>query len=420
MLRNKRSMKKSTNKKERNMKREMTNLREQKGITLVALVITIIIIIILATVAINFAFGDNGLIKRAEDARDYYTNSAEYEEQSMANLDAYLEGITAPTVVEAFKNGELQAGDYVNYVPDEHDPVIVGTDKTGYTDAEEISGGTDQTFTQDAENVSWRILGLSEDGEHLLLTTGSPIKKDGEDPYLILQGARGYLSCEATLDEICRLYHNDELAEDTRSMTAKDIENVLGGVTVTYPEEGSPNTGTVTLNADESNTNVGMTTPYRSYTYFAGDYTPEGAVADPIEHATAGTQAEGDAYMFEYDYDEYQSLGVDISREVYDMLFEGTTEEENYAKSYWLASPGVSADNGYAGFGPGAVDIGIVYSGGYNLFFSRGNWSAFGLAVRPVVVLKSNVNINQLQEIEKPTTTEDEGWTSAGGIYGSV
>ena len=36
-----------------------------KGITLVALVITIIIIIILAVVAISFAFGDNGLIKRA-------------------------------------------------------------------------------------------------------------------------------------------------------------------------------------------------------------------------------------------------------------------------------------------------------------------------------------------------------------------
>ena len=50
-------------------------IKREKGITLVALVITIIIIIILATVTLNFAFGDNGLIKRAEDARDYYTKA---------------------------------------------------------------------------------------------------------------------------------------------------------------------------------------------------------------------------------------------------------------------------------------------------------------------------------------------------------
>ena len=37
---------------------------EEQGITLVALVITIVILIILATVTINVAFGDGGLIQR--------------------------------------------------------------------------------------------------------------------------------------------------------------------------------------------------------------------------------------------------------------------------------------------------------------------------------------------------------------------
>ena len=62
----------------------------QRGITLVALVITIVIIIILATVTINMAFGDNGLIKQAELARDMAANSTQYETESMANLTAYL------------------------------------------------------------------------------------------------------------------------------------------------------------------------------------------------------------------------------------------------------------------------------------------------------------------------------------------
>ena len=65
--------------------------RNERGITLVALVITIIILIILATVAISFAFGNNGLIGRAEDARDYYANDTKYTEEAIANVDAYLD-----------------------------------------------------------------------------------------------------------------------------------------------------------------------------------------------------------------------------------------------------------------------------------------------------------------------------------------
>ena len=71
-------------------KGEMNMLKEQKGITLVALVITVIIIIIIATVAINFAFGNNGLITRAEQARDFYANDTIYTEQSVTNVESYL------------------------------------------------------------------------------------------------------------------------------------------------------------------------------------------------------------------------------------------------------------------------------------------------------------------------------------------
>ena len=64
-----------------------------KGITLVALVITIVILIILATVAINFAFGNNGLINRAEDAQKYYANDTAYTEEALTNVESYIDGI---------------------------------------------------------------------------------------------------------------------------------------------------------------------------------------------------------------------------------------------------------------------------------------------------------------------------------------
>ena len=70
-------------------KKEKRALKE-RGITLIALVITILIIIILATVTINMALGDNGLINMAELARDEAANSTDYESNGRANLVAYM------------------------------------------------------------------------------------------------------------------------------------------------------------------------------------------------------------------------------------------------------------------------------------------------------------------------------------------
>lgn len=49
------------------------NIKNNKGITIIALVITIIILIILAGVCINLVLGENGIITRAKDAANTYT-----------------------------------------------------------------------------------------------------------------------------------------------------------------------------------------------------------------------------------------------------------------------------------------------------------------------------------------------------------
>ena len=43
-------------------------LKNKRGITLIALVITIIILLILASVSLNLVLGDNGIIERAQQA----------------------------------------------------------------------------------------------------------------------------------------------------------------------------------------------------------------------------------------------------------------------------------------------------------------------------------------------------------------
>ena len=64
--------------------------KNEKGITLVALVVTIIVLIILAGVSINALIGENGLISRAKLAKEQYTNATIDEQEKLNELEAQL------------------------------------------------------------------------------------------------------------------------------------------------------------------------------------------------------------------------------------------------------------------------------------------------------------------------------------------
>ena len=74
------------------MKRK-AQIKGSKGITLIALVITIVILIILSTIAINMTFGDNGLVEKAEQAKNMTEEAARKEQEGMANATAYINEI---------------------------------------------------------------------------------------------------------------------------------------------------------------------------------------------------------------------------------------------------------------------------------------------------------------------------------------
>lgn len=60
---------------------------KEKGITLIALVITVVIIILLASVSIILSLGKNGLAQTAKNATEKYANAQEYEEMQLAQVD---------------------------------------------------------------------------------------------------------------------------------------------------------------------------------------------------------------------------------------------------------------------------------------------------------------------------------------------
>lgn len=71
--------------------------KEQKGITLVALVITIIVLLILAGVTIAMVLGDNGIINRANEAKTKTEQSQKDENKFYENAETYINEALTPT-----------------------------------------------------------------------------------------------------------------------------------------------------------------------------------------------------------------------------------------------------------------------------------------------------------------------------------
>ena len=67
-------------------------MNKSKGITLIALVITIVVLIILAGVTLNLTLGENGIFKKAEQAKEEYINSQIDEEVSINTISEQLMG----------------------------------------------------------------------------------------------------------------------------------------------------------------------------------------------------------------------------------------------------------------------------------------------------------------------------------------
>ena len=396
-------------------------MKKTKGITLIALVVTIVVLLILAGVSINMVLGQNGIVTKAKDARD---KTEQAKQNDLASMDQFVKdmddilndngtsgGDDTPTetktLVEAFNAGELKIGDYVEYKP---------TARQTYTSATNENGWADQTYTVDT-TTTWRVLGLSDDGSQVLLTSGSPIKKNmdtsstndwDKDPYLYMKGAYAYVNCETMLNDICAIYSTD--LGTARSMTIEDI-NKACGVKV--------ENNTVYLASDTSKTNIDQAEVLgKTYTYTASDYTPESYI-DGKKNATAGETVTGTAYWYDITSMKDKKVeGGDVT--LGSLLFDKITDDDNYAKAYWLASPGVYVDSSNAAFGPGYVND-FAGSGLYN-FDSDGDWFAYRFAVRPVVSLKSDVTTAQVKKSANQSITEDtwSGYSAQWSTNGSA
>ena len=105
---------------------------KQTGITLIALVITIVVLLILAGVSINALFSDNGIIERAKDAQNKVDEAEKKDLEEINKLNNWLEengGISnSPTVksyTEASKNEDGTLKENAKYTDSESAKVTI-------------------------------------------------------------------------------------------------------------------------------------------------------------------------------------------------------------------------------------------------------------------------------------------------------
>ncbi len=70
-------------------------MKNNKGITLVALVVTIVVLLILAGVSINLVLGNNGIIAKAKEAETKSAEASQNDLKGMNGLVSEMEGALA-------------------------------------------------------------------------------------------------------------------------------------------------------------------------------------------------------------------------------------------------------------------------------------------------------------------------------------
>ena len=195
---------------------------QQKGITLVALVMTIIIIIILATITMNFALGDNGLITQAQLTKNMFSNSMTLEQENINEL----------------------VQEYANILEEDSEiPIPEGT--ITFTNVEWIGDGTAKVqinTTAEGYQLQYQINSIEENWNNT--TNGAIIEelRHGDTVY-------------------GRLWNGISGSTEDASITIKDEQAPIVNVT------GETTTNSLTVNVQATDNESGMIeTPI--YTYY--------------------------------------------------------------------------------------------------------------------------------------------------------
>ena len=226
---------------------------KKNGITLIALVVTIVILLILSGVTINMLLGEDGIIRTAKEAKNTWEGAVTNEQQEIQNLVNELNNIMnnesgtgggeGPTIPEG-----LEIGSTVSYNPSgtynwqSEYATSYGSSSEDYnTYNVTLNSATGESFNLS----SWKVLSIDEDSGTVELVPNTPTSGT-----VRLRGAQGYNNSVKLLNDACSaLYGNTTKGISARSINIEDIEKYMTdealadahtyGITATYGNQVS-------------------------------------------------------------------------------------------------------------------------------------------------------------------------------------
>ena len=130
--------------------------KREKGITLIALIVTIIVLLILAGVTISLAVSNQGIFNKAKTATRSYKNAATEEEESLAvaenEIDKYIP-----------KNDDGKISEGITYTDSDN--------KTQTLTKDTAAGTKIGTTTVDGQTLDWYLFDVSDDGKTAYLVS---------------------------------------------------------------------------------------------------------------------------------------------------------------------------------------------------------------------------------------------------------
>ena len=350
----------------------MKKNKSTRGITLIALVITIIILLILAGISIS-ALTNQGLFKNAKIAQNA-TERAEVEQGQRLNeyeeeLNKYLSNNDKKEekLIDKINDGTIKIGDYVKYTPDKASTDSILQELNTYSGS---NANTTSTLTQ--ESLNWRVLDV-KDGQVRLISELPTTSK------ITLSGYNGYNNAVKLLDDTCStLYSNSKFASKVQNLKIEDITVYMK----TQPTEDTTEYKPTNINYPKILEQEENQTVENSVT------NNKLGVSEQHDFVTTGKATSATSTLKKTYWNKSMTSGDFKDSKYYELLINNGS---NYA-TYWMSSRCVDAGSGGAGF-----DVRFVYSGcvGANLLCnSRDGESSYDYAFRPVITLNSNVQID--------------------------
>ena len=346
--------------------------KENKGITLVALVITIIILLILATISIQ-SLTNTGLFAKAQEAKEKTQNAAENQAKTLNEyedeLNKYISGTTGENTEKlAYK---VKVGDYVSYKPDTLSNEALATLKTNLNT---YSGKSDSTINPaiKRDDLNWRVLDV-QNGQVRLI---SEVPTDSK---IELKGYNGYNNAVKLLDDACSiLYTNSKLSNKVQNLKIEDITKYMTTQPILDKETYSPeNKYYPEILLKEKGQTVNGTTG------------TELNLSQQTEFINQKTKTQGDSWTLKKTIWIQNMNNTDIFKDIkYYKLF--INNVSNYS-TYWMSSRYIDAYSDLAGFNVHIVGNGNINTEPNSLCNSLGSERSCAYAFRPVITLNSNV-----------------------------